>query len=138
MMTCTAFPLHAASWTGPPTCNDLTFILVSTLRTPFATHHHKLILTPAFEGLLGGWSILQAAASAYVSNCTSPGSRASWACSTSASLSAPPRAPAHASPCARSPWCSGSRWRGGPQPRVRALHRAGITARGEAVGQLLA
>ncbi|KIY44054.1 hypothetical protein FISHEDRAFT_67751 [Fistulina hepatica ATCC 64428] len=35
-----------------------------------------LILTiPAFEGLLGGWATLQAACSAYVSDCTSAGSR---------------------------------------------------------------
>lgn len=35
-----------------------------------------LIVTPIIEGLLGGWSTLQGATSAYVSDCTSDGSRA--------------------------------------------------------------
>lgn len=33
------------------------------------------MLSPIFEGLLGGWSTLQGATSAYVSDCTSDGSR---------------------------------------------------------------
>ncbi|GLB40407.1 putative MFS general substrate transporter [Lyophyllum shimeji] len=56
---------------------DLTFILVSTPSSPFSSHGHKLlILAPVFEGLLGGWSTLQSATSAYLSDCTSSGSRA--------------------------------------------------------------
>lgn len=40
-------------------------------------HGHKLlIVSPFIEGLLGGWSTLQGATSAYVSDCTSDGSRA--------------------------------------------------------------
>lgn len=57
--------------------SDLTFILVSTPHSIFAAHGHKLlIITPIIEGLLGGWSTLQGATSAYVSDCTSDGSRA--------------------------------------------------------------
>lgn len=56
---------------------DLTFILVSTPHSPFAAHGHKLlIISPIVEGLLGGWSTLQGATMAYVSDCTSDGSRA--------------------------------------------------------------
>ncbi|GJE85679.1 MFS general substrate transporter [Phanerochaete sordida] len=56
---------------------DLTFILVSTPHSPFAAHGHKLlIISPIIEGLLGGWSTLQGATTAYVSDCTSDGSRA--------------------------------------------------------------
>ena len=56
---------------------DLTFILVSTPHSIFAIHGHKLlIVSPIIEGLLGGWSTLQGATSAYVSDCTSDGSRA--------------------------------------------------------------
>ncbi|KAI0833783.1 major facilitator superfamily domain-containing protein [Trametes gibbosa] len=56
---------------------DLVFILVSTPHSIFAVHGHKfLIVSPIIEGLLGGWSTLQAATSAYVSDCTSDGSRA--------------------------------------------------------------
>ncbi|CAL1715812.1 unnamed protein product [Somion occarium] len=56
---------------------DLTFILVSTPHSIFAAHGHKLlIISPFIEGLLGGWSTLQGATSAYVSDCTSDGSRA--------------------------------------------------------------
>lgn len=55
---------------------DLTFILVSTPHTPFSGHGHKLlIVAPFIEGLLGGWSTLQGATTAYVSDCTSDGSR---------------------------------------------------------------
>ncbi|KAG6909060.1 hypothetical protein DXG01_002213 [Tephrocybe rancida] len=56
---------------------DLTFILVSTPSSPFAAHGHKLlILAPIFEGALGGWSTLASASNAYLSDCTSGGSRA--------------------------------------------------------------
>ncbi|KAG7089531.1 hypothetical protein E1B28_011205 [Marasmius oreades] len=56
---------------------DLTFILVSTPGSPLASHGHKmLIIAPFIEGLLGGWSTLQSACLSYVSDCTSPGSRA--------------------------------------------------------------
>ncbi|KAG5221374.1 MFS substrate transporter [Salix suchowensis] len=56
---------------------DLTFILVSTPSSPLAAHGHKLlILAPIIEGSLGGWSALQAGISAYISDCTSAGSRA--------------------------------------------------------------
>lgn len=55
---------------------DLMFILVSLPGSPLATHGHKLlIISPIIEGLLGGWSTLQGATSAYVSDCTSDGSR---------------------------------------------------------------
>ncbi|KAJ6619792.1 major facilitator superfamily domain-containing protein [Mycena sp. CBHHK59/15] len=57
---------------------DLIFILASTPSTPFSSHGHKLLLiAPVIEGLLGGWSTLQSATSAYISDCTSSGSRAS-------------------------------------------------------------
>lgn len=40
-------------------------------------HGHKLlVISPAVEGLLGGWQTLMAAVNAYVSDCTSDGSRA--------------------------------------------------------------
>ncbi|THH32642.1 hypothetical protein EUX98_g1534 [Antrodiella citrinella] len=56
---------------------DLTFILVSTPHSIFAAHGQLLlIIAPIIEGLLGGWSTLQGATSAYVSDCTSDGSRA--------------------------------------------------------------
>ncbi|OCH94865.1 MFS general substrate transporter [Obba rivulosa] len=56
---------------------DMTFILVSTPHSAFAAHGHKLlIISPIIEGLLGGWTTLQGATSAYVSDCTSDGSRA--------------------------------------------------------------
>ncbi|KDR76286.1 hypothetical protein GALMADRAFT_156377 [Galerina marginata CBS 339.88] len=56
---------------------DLTFILVSTPSSPLSKHgHNLLLLAPIIEGLLGGWSALQSATSAYLSDCTSPGSRA--------------------------------------------------------------
>ncbi|KAH0833211.1 major facilitator superfamily domain-containing protein [Lanmaoa asiatica] len=56
---------------------DLTFILVSTPRNPLAAHSHRLlILAPIIEGLLGGWSSLTSANTAYIVDCTSPGSRA--------------------------------------------------------------
>ena len=43
-----------------------------------SSHGHKLLLlSPFIEGLLGGWSTLQSATSAYLSDCTSSGSRAS-------------------------------------------------------------
>ncbi|KAK0469666.1 major facilitator superfamily domain-containing protein [Desarmillaria tabescens] len=56
---------------------DLMFILVSTPHSPLSSHGHKLlIIAPIIEGFLGGWSTLQSATSAYVSDCTSSGSRA--------------------------------------------------------------
>ncbi|KAG2131332.1 major facilitator superfamily-domain-containing protein [Suillus clintonianus] len=56
---------------------DLTFILVSTPHSPLAAHSHKLlILAPIIEGSLGGWSTLTGANTAYIVDCTSPGSRA--------------------------------------------------------------
>ncbi|KAJ7179642.1 major facilitator superfamily-domain-containing protein [Mycena filopes] len=56
---------------------DLTFILVSTPSSPLFKHGRTLLLiAPIFEGLLGGWSSLQANTSAYISDCTSSGSRA--------------------------------------------------------------
>ncbi len=57
--------------------SDLVFILVSTPHSIFAAHGHKLlIISPVIEGLCGGWATLQAATSAYISDCTSDGSRA--------------------------------------------------------------
>ncbi|KAJ7711253.1 major facilitator superfamily domain-containing protein [Mycena metata] len=57
---------------------DLTFILASTPSSPlFAYGRTLLYIAPIFEGLLGGWSSLQAGTSAYISDCTSSGSRAS-------------------------------------------------------------
>jgi MFS family permease len=56
---------------------DLTFILVSTPSSPLSKHgHHLLLVAPIIEGLLGGWSTLQSGTSAYLSDCTSSGSRA--------------------------------------------------------------
>ncbi|KAF7316815.1 hypothetical protein HMN09_00414600 [Mycena chlorophos] len=56
---------------------DLIFILSSTPSSPFSSHGHKLLMVaPIIEGLLGGWSTLQSAISAYLSDCTSSGSRA--------------------------------------------------------------
>ena len=53
------------------------FILVSTPSSPFSRHGHKLLLVaPIIEGLLGGYSTLQSGTSAYLSDCTSSGSRA--------------------------------------------------------------
>ncbi|KAJ7047886.1 major facilitator superfamily domain-containing protein [Mycena alexandri] len=57
---------------------DLTFILASTPSSPLFAHGRTLLfIAPIFEGLLGGWSSLQAGTSAYISDCTSSGSRAS-------------------------------------------------------------
>ncbi|KAI0303849.1 major facilitator superfamily domain-containing protein [Multifurca ochricompacta] len=56
---------------------DLTFVLTSTPSSPLSRHGHKfLLLAPIIEGLLGGQATLQAAISAYISDCTSDGSRA--------------------------------------------------------------
>lgn len=56
---------------------DLVFILVSTPNSPLSKHGHILLLvSPIIEGALGGWSTLQATTSAYISDCTSSGSRA--------------------------------------------------------------
>ena len=58
-------------------CSDLLFILVSTPSSSLSKHGHKLLLlSPIVEGLLGGYSTLQSATSAYLSDCTSSGSRA--------------------------------------------------------------
>jgi MFS family permease len=55
---------------------DLIFILVSSPGNPLSKYGHKLLLiAPITEGLMGGWSTLQSATSAYISDCTSPGSR---------------------------------------------------------------
>lgn len=65
-----------ANSTLPPP-SDLVFILVSTPHSIFAAHGHKLlIISPIIEGACGGWATLQAATSAYISDCTSDGSRA--------------------------------------------------------------
>ncbi|KAJ7477275.1 major facilitator superfamily-domain-containing protein [Mycena galericulata] len=57
---------------------DLTFILASTPSSPLSAHGHKLLLiAPFIEGLLGGWSSLHSGTAAYISDCTSSGSRAS-------------------------------------------------------------
>lgn len=57
---------------------DVTFILAATPSSPLASYGRVLLLiAPVFEGLLGGWSTLQAGTSAYISDCTSSGSRAS-------------------------------------------------------------
>jgi len=56
---------------------DLIFILVSIPSSPLSRHGQKfLLLAPIFEGLSGGYGALQSATSAYISDCTSPGSRA--------------------------------------------------------------
>ncbi|KAF6757312.1 major facilitator superfamily domain-containing protein [Ephemerocybe angulata] len=64
---------------------DLIFILTSTPNLPWplsihptghATSTHLLLLGPIVEGALGGWTTLQSATSAYISDCTSVGSRA--------------------------------------------------------------
>ncbi|KAJ7367765.1 hypothetical protein DFH08DRAFT_676719 [Mycena albidolilacea] len=57
---------------------DSTFLFASAPSSPLASYGHVLLLiAPVFEGLLGGWSTLQSATSAYISDCTSSGSRAS-------------------------------------------------------------
>ncbi|KAJ6463249.1 major facilitator superfamily-domain-containing protein [Mycena vitilis] len=57
---------------------DVTFILASSPSSPLSSYGHILLLiAPVFEGLLGGWSTLQSGTSAYISDCTSSGSRAS-------------------------------------------------------------
>jgi MFS family permease len=56
--------------------SDLIFFLVSFPQSPFARHGHKLLyVAPFIEGATGGWSTLQAATTAYISDCTSDGSR---------------------------------------------------------------
>ncbi|KAF7318055.1 hypothetical protein HMN09_00313200 [Mycena chlorophos] len=57
---------------------DVSFILAATPGSPLAAHARKLVLiAPVFEGFFGGWSTLQSTTSAYISDCTSSGSRAS-------------------------------------------------------------
>ena len=56
---------------------DLIFILVSVPSSPLSRHGHKILfLASVIEGLFGGHGALQSATSAYISDCTSPGSRA--------------------------------------------------------------
>lgn len=64
---------------------DMCFVLTasrspsSPLSTPSFLNTHPtslLILAHITEGLLGGWTALQSATSAYISDCTSPGSKA--------------------------------------------------------------
>jgi MFS family permease len=71
------FPSHRFIPSLITRCSDLLFILVSTPSSPLSKHGHKLLLlSPIVEGLLGGYSTLQSATSAYLSDCTSSGSRA--------------------------------------------------------------
>lgn len=57
--------------------SDFAFYLLSTPNNPWERHAQAVfIFAPFFEGLFGGWSTLQAATSAYISDCTSDGSRA--------------------------------------------------------------
>ena len=56
--------------------SDMIYFLVSLPHSPFAQHGFKLLyLAPFAEGFTGGWSTLQAATTAYISDCTSDGSR---------------------------------------------------------------
>ncbi|KAJ7265904.1 major facilitator superfamily domain-containing protein [Mycena haematopus] len=58
--------------------SDSMFLLASAPFSPFASHGLTVVLlAPVFEGLLGGWSTIQSGTSAYISDCTSSGSRAS-------------------------------------------------------------
>jgi len=57
--------------------SDLAFAIASTSSSPLSRHGYKLLLfAPFVEGILGGQPTLQAAISAYISDCTSDGSRA--------------------------------------------------------------
>jgi MFS family permease len=57
--------------------SELAFAFASTMSSPLSRHGHKLLLFASFvEGILGGQATIQAAISAYVSDCTSDGSRA--------------------------------------------------------------
>lgn len=61
-----------------PYHSDLTFIVVSMPSSPLSSYGHELLLVaPFIDGLLGGWVTLHSATSAYISDCTSSGSRAS-------------------------------------------------------------
>ncbi|KAH9959658.1 major facilitator superfamily domain-containing protein [Russula dissimulans] len=56
---------------------DLAFAIASTSSSPLSRHGYKLLLfAPFVEGILGGQPTLHAAISAYISDCTSDGSRA--------------------------------------------------------------
>ncbi len=56
---------------------DLAFVVASTHSSPFLRHGHKfLFLASMLEGILGGQPTLHTAISAYISDCTSDGSRA--------------------------------------------------------------
>lgn len=69
--------LYTLRITRSHACRDLLFILASTPSSPFYSHGYKLLLiAPVIEGLLGGWSTIQSGTSAYISDCTSAGSRA--------------------------------------------------------------
>ncbi|KAF7354836.1 MFS general substrate transporter [Mycena sanguinolenta] len=58
--------------------SDSFFILASAPESPFASHRVTMVLlAPIFEGILGGWSTIQSGATAYISDCTESGSRAS-------------------------------------------------------------
>lgn len=57
--------------------SDLAFAFASTTSSRLSSHSHKLLLfAPFVEGILGGQTVLQTAISAYISDCTSDGSRA--------------------------------------------------------------
>ena len=57
--------------------SDLMFILVSTPSSPLSKHGNMFLLVASIvEGSLGGYSMLQSGLSAYLSDCTSSGSRA--------------------------------------------------------------
>ncbi|KAI9510741.1 MFS general substrate transporter [Russula earlei] len=56
---------------------DVAFAIASTTASPLSRHGYKLLLfAPIVEGILGSHATLQAAISAYISDCTSDGSRA--------------------------------------------------------------
>jgi MFS family permease len=57
--------------------SDLAFAFASTTSSPLSRHGHKFLLFASFvEGILGSQATIHAAVSAYVSDCTSDGSRA--------------------------------------------------------------
>lgn len=57
--------------------SNLVFILVSTPSSPLSKHGHILLLVSSIiQGLTGGFLTLQSVTSAYLSDCTSSGSRA--------------------------------------------------------------
>ncbi|KAF5370171.1 hypothetical protein D9757_010618 [Collybiopsis confluens] len=73
----TQLPIFGVDDPPLPFLSDSAFILAATPGSPFVMHGRLLLVVgPFVEGLLGGWPTLQAATTAYVSDCTSPGSRA--------------------------------------------------------------